>query len=231
MNPKKRIIIACFAFAMLFMLAAGARVFMKLPSDPAILLDSAGGKLVYDSPVEINGAQARIGVYAFAENARDIGARLLPRLGADPGELREGAMIRLPKSYGNALLVLMPAEEEDRASALLVTSATDFALADKPEWGFRDIPQPQGFTPGFSAFNSETATGICIGQSTYQDAIAMQLVVGEMEDAGWNSVTPGAERLTSAIFTHGDAVAVVSTTARDAGCGMLIMRKAAERSR
>lgn len=231
MNPPKRIIFVCFALALLLMLAAGARVFMKMPSNPAVLLDSVGGKIVYDSPVEINGVQSRIVAYSFEENADDVGASLVSRIGVDAGDLVDGALIRLPKSYGNAALVILPAVNDDGATALLVTSAADFGRLDGAEWSFRDVPQPQGFTPAFTAFNSETSTGICIGHSTYQDAIAMQLLVGEMEKAGWKPVTPGAEHLTSAFFTRGDAVAIASATAQDFGCGMLIMRKSAELSR
>jgi hypothetical protein len=211
--------------AVLVSVSASARVFMKVPSEPRLLMDAAGGRRVYDSAFKINGTDSRVSAYVFEESSDAVGAQLLPKIGVEGRREAENTVIRLPKNYGHSTVVLLDGEKEDASTALLVESNSD-PSASEPDWGFRDISMPQGFTPSFSAVDSEAATRVCIGKSVFQDGIAMQIILEQMIKEGWTCATPGAERISSAFFTRGGAIAVVSVLPRDTGSGMLIMRKA-----
>lgn len=205
-------------------LTSDARVFMKVSGDPYAVVESAGGSRIYRADVKVNGIDAKLNVYAFKAFSETVGRTLLQRFGLNPGDMREGAIVKLPAAFGHAWLFVLPGMTGDVTSAMLIDGASDLSSGE-PRWVFADLAQPPGFTPEFSGEDRESGMAVSIGSSEMQAGVAMRVVSGILNRAGWSAATPAAERTSSVLFARGDDVAVVCALPRDRGSSVLVMKK------
>ena len=202
---------------------ARADVFLKISGNSGAIVESVGGSQVYAGPVKVNGVEAKIEVYAFKELSETVGRSLLKRFGLDAGQMREGALVKLPPKFGHAWVFILPGMTGDVSSAILIQAESALSAESAP-WIFPDLPPPPGFTPEFSVSDGKSRLDLCIGASEMQAGVAMQVMSGVLTRAGWTLATPAGKNLSSALFAHGNDVAAVSVIPRETGCSVLVMK-------
>jgi len=216
-------------------LVCQGRVFLRLGRWflPSLTEGVAGGKLVYEAPLWINGAPARVAVLecpmAAASLAGAMGAAV-PTAGAgvaggEPVRIWEQAGAERCVRWvavtprGRPGCVLFGIEQEaERAAVARV------AGAEQPVPGLSALP---GARTTFTALNEETRTALTIVRVK---GAARSLVAGveaELRQQGWQPAPAGARRPAGGMFVRGREICClwVRGGAADGECLVALLHK------
>ncbi len=172
---KKRIFLALFSgFAAL----APAAVFMKLGRTPLeARAEALGGKKVYESAVEVNGAGGRLQCFGFESRPENLAALGLPSGGSGALATREEG--------GERITALFVPHGEGGVLTVFRRPKADAAA----QWPGA-LPRIEGITPTFSAVCRENDSVLGIGTVETDEFSALGRAGDALRAAGWRGLPP-----------------------------------------
>ena len=226
-----------------------ADVFMRVGAGtPAQTLSGLGGAVMRSGAIRVNGQPGTLSAFGFEKSLREIAGELARKLGRP--DIARDAGPRTPTllfpwrpddpSAGAVFLFSDPDVDNTLALAIQLDPGAD-AKAARPEWPWRDVAQPGGFAPGFSATVSDGRTGLVTGTSPLSPDAMRRAMRERLSAAGWTPVTPAADVTSAVLYARAPSgrkaaagaveIFLVSVTppaaGRDSGAGsdVLLLRR------
>lgn len=219
---KKRarvLLCALFLFMLLAPVCLFADVFWRFKRNHSSLLQELGGKQVYSTAVQVNGAPGTLVTYLFDDkSATEIGKQLrtrmsitkevAPSVGTMITTQENGRLQRLlviPSGYGTSASIVMMFEQS-------VDDAKKRSAEEPLAWpeGLSTLPG----VPRFTAFCASTRTSFVAAETINEPEEAMKSVNIALRESGWSAMPVASS--TFKVFVRGTKTCVAFAT-RPAG--------------
>lgn len=190
--------------------------------DSAGTLRSAGGRIVYQAPVTVNGGRGDLTVFDFGSGADSVAAKLARLFSLETPRTGEGGLNILTARSGGKVLRLLVLSFQAPARAVVMAieqTDADFAASSAPPSPslLKDLPAFPGSTPLFYAADEKRGTRLAVSAAASDPATILAHVSSQLSADGWTAFLPAPAASGLKLFVRDRQACCVMAAADGAG--------------
>jgi hypothetical protein len=156
---------------------------------------SIGGRMAYESTVQVNGGEGQLEVFHFAKGVDEVTAELIRALGQRASVSRAGSMVLVTiREHGRVIrfLVLRVSSRVETLVFKLDQTASQFESSREPpaEHLVKAVPSYPGSTPEFFVEDTRRGTGLAVATAPVSPHAVHAHFARELPAAGWRPLLP-----------------------------------------